>query len=179
MGINGTMEQENTSENRTTRRKFLAVVIGVFASVNALVLGIPFVKSLVSVVSGRKPGWSRVIEVGSLPEGRPVEVKFSAMREDAYHYENVLHSVWVIKHSHGNITVFSPVCPHLGCRFLWDSTVERFECPCHASEFSLEGKVLYGPAPRPLDVLPHKIEHGELFVRWERFKVGTPDRVVI
>jgi len=177
--MKGNAEQENAPEGKTTRRKFLAVVIGIFASVNALVLGIPFVKSLVSVASGRKPGWSRVIEVGSLPEGQPVEIKFSAMREDAYHYANVLHSVWVIRHSPEHITVFSPVCPHLGCHFLWDPKVERFECPCHASGYSMDGKVLYGPAPRPLDVLPHKIEDGALFVRWERFKVGTPDRVVI
>jgi len=117
--------------------------------------------------------------VGSLPEGQPVEVKFSALKEDAYHYANVLYSVWVIKRSPENITVFSPICPHLGCHFLWDSKVERFECPCHASEYSLDGKVLYGPAPRSLDVLPHKIEDGALFVQWERFKVGTPDKVVI
>jgi menaquinol-cytochrome c reductase iron-sulfur subunit len=177
--MNGDVNQENTAESRTTRRKFLTLVIGLFGSVNALVLGIPFVKSLVSVAPGRKQGWSRIIEVGSLPEGQPVEVKFSALREDAYHYARVLHSVWVIKHSPEKITVFSPVCPHLGCHFLWDPKVERFECPCHASEYSMDGEVLYGPAPRPLDVLPHKIEQGALFVRWERFKVGVPDKIVI
>lgn len=177
--MNGSGEQKNNAEGKTTRRRFLMLVIGVFGSVNALVLGIPFVRSLVSVVSKRKAVWSRVTEVGSLPEGQPVEVKFSALKEDAYHYANVLYSVWVIRHSSDKITVFSPICPHLGCHFLWDPKVERFECPCHASEYSLDGKVLYGPAPRPLDVLPHKIEHGVLFVQWERFKVGTPDKIVI
>lgn len=177
--MNGTGEQKNNAEGKTTRRRFLTLVIGVFASVNAIVLGLPFVRSLVSVASKRKAEWSRVTEVGSLPEGQPVEVKFSAPQEDAYHYANVLYSVWVIRHSSDKITVFSPVCPHLGCHFLWDPKVERFECPCHASEYSLDGKVLYGPAPRPLDVLPHKIEQGVLFVQWERFKVGTPDKIVI
>ncbi|HXX81567.1 MAG TPA: ubiquinol-cytochrome c reductase iron-sulfur subunit [Thermodesulfovibrionales bacterium] len=177
--MNGTGEQKNNTEAATTRRKFLTLVIGVFGSVNAIVLGLPFVRSLVSVASKRKAGWSRVTEVGSLPEGQPVEVKFSALKEDAYHYTNALYSVWVIKHSHEKVTVFSPVCPHLGCHFLWDPKVERFECPCHASEYSLEGKVLYGPAPRSLDVLPHKIEQGVLFVQWERFKVGTPEKIVV
>ena len=177
--MNGTGEKKNNAEGKTTRRRFLTLVIGVFASVNALVLGLPFIRSLVSVASKRKAEWSRVTEVGFLPEGQPVEVKFSATQEDAYHYANVLYSVWIIKHSSDKITVFSPVCPHLGCHFLWDPKVERFECPCHASEYSLDGKVLYGPAPRPLDVLPHKIEQGVLFVQWERFKVGTPDRIVI
>lgn len=177
--MSGAEEQKNIAGSKTTRRKFLALVISVFASLNALVLAIPFVKSLVSVASRRKAEWSRVTEVGSLPEGQPVEVKFSATQEDAYHYANVLYSVWVIKYSSDKITVFSPICPHLGCHFLWDPKVERFECPCHASEYSLDGKVLYGPAPRPLDVLPHKIEQGVLFVQWKRFKVGTPDKVVI
>ncbi len=47
--MNGTGEQKNNAEGKTTRRRFLALVIGVFASVNALVLGLPFIRSLVSV----------------------------------------------------------------------------------------------------------------------------------
>lgn len=177
--MNGTEEQKHSVASGTTRRKFLTLVISVFTSVNALVLGIPLVKSLVSHTSRKKAEWSRVTDVGSLPEGQPVEIRFSALKEDAYHYAQVLHSVWVIKRSPETITVFSPVCPHLGCHVIWDAEAERFACPCHASAYSPDGKVLYGPAPRPLDTLPYKIEQGALLVQWERFKVGVPDRIVI
>jgi nitrite reductase/ring-hydroxylating ferredoxin subunit len=42
----------------------------------------------------------------------------------------------------------SSVCTHLGC------TVKHagsgFECPCHGSRFDENGRVVQGPAPRPL-----------------------------
>ena len=34
-----------------------------------------------------------------------------------------------------------------------------------------------GPAPRPLDTLPEKVENGELWVEWERFKLGIHEKV--
>ena len=46
------------------------------------------------------------------------------------------------------VYAISAVCTHLGC------TVSRspngFACPCHGSTFGPGGKVLGGPAPRPL-----------------------------
>lgn len=169
----------SADQTTTTRRRFLKLAICVLASINALVFGIPFIRSLIGVAAKKKAEWSRVTEVGLLPEGQPVEVKFSALTEDVYHYSSVLYSLWVIKHSADRVTVFSPICPHLGCHYLWDSEIERFACPCHASVYSIDGKVLYGPAPRPLDTLPYKIENGVLLVQLERFQVGIPEKVSI
>jgi menaquinol-cytochrome c reductase iron-sulfur subunit len=39
------------------------------------------------------------------------------------------------------------------------------------------GKVLAGPAPRPLDVLPSKMEDGRLWVTYKQYKSGI-DRLV-
>jgi len=171
------LHHEEPGQGKTTRRSFLTLVIGILASLNALLLGIPFVSSLIGSARKRKTEWSRVTDIGSLPEGQPMEVKFQAPTEDAYHHENTLYSVWLIKHPGNAVTAFSPVCPHLGCHFIWNPKIEKFACPCHASMFSLDGKVLYGPAPRPLDTLPYKIENGVLFVRYERFRVGTPEKI--
>ncbi|HET6514083.1 MAG TPA: ubiquinol-cytochrome c reductase iron-sulfur subunit [Thermodesulfovibrionales bacterium] len=168
-----------TSE-ATTRRGFLKIVIGTLAFLNGLVVGVPFLNSLFGQgVSAKKAPWSRVTEMSSLPEGQPVEIKFEARTEDAYHIGNVLHSAWTIKHGEETVTVFSPICTHLGCRFTWDAGTGHFECPCHASVFSIDGKVLSGPAPRPLDALNYRIENGVLFVQWERFKPGTPEKVQV
>ncbi len=170
---------ESDAEIVSTRRKFLKLAIGILAALNALALGIPFIGNLVSSAAKGKTVWSKVTDIGSLPGGQPFEAKFEALTEDAYHYTNILYSAWVIKHSPDNITVFSPICTHLGCHFLWNPKIEKFACPCHASMFAIDGKVLYGPAPRPLDTLQHKIENGMLFVKWERFKVGTPEKISI
>ena len=39
-------------------------------------------------------------------------------------------------------------CTHQGCQP--DLIGDRMICPCHGSEFSLDGEVLQGPASRPL-----------------------------
>lgn len=171
------LHHEASDPGSSERRRFLTLVIGVLAALNALIMGIPFVNTLMGAVRKKKTEWARVAEVGALSEGRPFEVKFQALTEDAYHYEKALYSVWVTRHDDNTMTVFSPVCPHLGCHYIWNSKTERFACPCHASMFASDGKVLYGPAPRPLDTLPYKVESGVLFVRYERFRVGTPGKI--
>jgi len=177
--MNEILGPEHSGQEASTRRKFLKLVIGALASLNALVLGIPFISSLFASAKKRRPAWARVAEVGSLPENQPVELKFSSLTEDAYHYEETLYSVWVIRHAPDKVTVFSPICPHLGCHFIWDSKINRFACPCHASVYSIDGKVLYGPAPRPLDALPAKIDNGALYVQWERFRPGVPEKIIV
>ncbi len=169
-----------TCQSTATRRTFLKVFIGVLSFLMGLALGIPFVGTLLgSRRQTARHTWSKVAEVSSLPIGQPVRVNFSARTEDAYQRQTVTHSVWVIKHSQSNVTVFSPICPHLGCYYNWDRQSGRFECPCHLSIFSVDGKVLSGPAPRPLDALPVKIEDGALFTVWERFKVGIPQKLTV
>ncbi len=168
-----------SEEGKTTRRRFLKLAIGVLASLNAIILGIPFINTLAGSARGKKAEWTKVTRVASLPEGQPTEAKFEALTEDAYHAEDTLYSVWIVKHADNTLTVFSPICPHLGCHYIWNPKIQKFACPCHASMFSPDGKVLYGPAPRPLDTLPYKIENDVLFVRYERYRVGTPEKVEI
>ena len=177
--MNENVDPEHSGQEASTRRKFLKLAIGALASLNALILGIPFLSSLFASAKKRRPAWSRVAEVGSLPENQPVELKFPSLTEDAYHYEEALYSVWVIKHAPDKVTVFSPICPHLGCHFLWDPKINRFACPCHASVYSIDGRVLYGPAPRPLDALPARIDNGALYVQWERFRPGVPEKIIV
>jgi Rieske Fe-S protein len=54
------------------------------------------------------------------------------------------------------IEVYSLVCPHLGCTI--NLTEELFKCPCHGSEFDLNGIVIKGPANKNLKILTYKIE---------------------
>jgi cytochrome b6-f complex iron-sulfur subunit len=45
-------------------------------------------------------------------------------------------------------TTLSLVCTHLGCTV--ESKPDGFTCPCHGSRFDQQGKVLRGPAAKPL-----------------------------
>lgn len=55
-------------------------------------------------------------------------------------------------------------CTHLGCAVPWDAEKGRFVCPCHGSEFEVDGAVLSAPAPRPLDLFRVKIADGQVLV---------------
>ena len=46
----------------------------------------------------------------------------------------------------GELFVFSATCPHLGCVVQWNADEKTFDCPCHGSRFTKEGKVINGPA---------------------------------
>ena len=46
------------------------------------------------------------------------------------------------------IYALSLICTHLGCTVTVAS--DRLSCPCHGSQFDQRGKVLRGPADRPL-----------------------------
>ena len=71
----------------------------------------------------------------------------------------------------------SNVCTHLGCII---SAVDwGFQCPCHGSKFDKSGKVIGGPAPRPLPWLKvSKHLDGSLVVDAAReVKIGTKFKV--
>ena len=53
-----------------------------------------------------------------------------------------------LMHINGEHYALSMVCTHLGCTL--NVTGERLSCPCHGSEFDTQGRVLKGPADRPL-----------------------------
>ena len=53
----------------------------------------------------------------------------------------------------GQLHIIKPTCTHLGCGVRWNNAERSWDCPCHGSRFSYDGKVLNGPALKPLDTL--------------------------
>jgi cytochrome b6-f complex iron-sulfur subunit len=61
----------------------------------------------------------------------------------------------------GGLLALWQKCPHLGCtvpyrpEFSFQDVRGWFRCPCHGSTYTKDGGVIvFGPAPRPLDVFP-------------------------
>ena len=75
--------------------------------------------------------------------------------------------------------MFSSICPHLGCKPLWQSNIQKFACPCHGSQFTKYGEHVAGPAPRGLDPLPIEETSGVAKITWIRYKQGEPTRIVV
>lgn len=58
----------------------------------------------------------------------------------------------LIADARGELTALSAVCTHAGCTVLWQAEPQSgpLHCPCHASRFDGAGRVLQGPATKPL-----------------------------
>ena len=41
-------------------------------------------------------------------------------------------------------------CPHMGCTLIYNSIEKTWECPCHASKFSIDGIWLKGPSKKDI-----------------------------
>ena len=57
--------------------------------------------------------------------------------------------VWMIRDEKGIYALIS-VCTHLGCTPIWHPAENRIKCPCHGSNFLVDGQNVAGPAPSPL-----------------------------
>ena len=44
------------------------------------------------------------------------------------------------------------ICPHLGCKLIYNEVENTFDCPCHGSRFHKDGKCISGPANKDIDV---------------------------
>jgi nitrite reductase/ring-hydroxylating ferredoxin subunit len=59
----------------------------------------------------------------------------------------------VFRDADGRLHQRSAVCPHLGCIVAWNPVEKSWDCPCHGSRFSPEGRVFQGPANQDLEPL--------------------------
>jgi quinol---cytochrome c reductase iron-sulfur subunit, bacillus type len=75
--------------------------------------------------------------------------------------------------------LFSPICPHLGCFYNYNADANKFQCPCHGSQFDREGAHISGPAARGLDPLPMREQSGQAEVTWIRYAPTIPARIVV
>jgi len=51
----------------------------------------------------------------------------------------------------GELSLLSPVCPHLKCDVAWNNAEQSWDCPCHGSRFTPSGRVINGPAIADLE----------------------------
>ena len=162
-GVRSTLEPAESPG--TTRRGFYAAAIyGLWAIITAA-LGLPaLMYLLVPPKLRRQNDWVDAGDISQLEPGNPVEMTFRRNRVDGWKVISEKSTAWVVKLSKDQVVAYAPQCTHLGCAYHWDQEKDQFVCPCHNSLFSLEGKVLDGPAPRPLDRFQTKLQGNELLL---------------
>ena len=56
----------------------------------------------------------------------------------------------IYRDQEGRVHAVNPTCTHMGCVAAWNSAEETWDCPCHGSRYSVDGRVIHGPAVRGL-----------------------------
>ncbi len=164
MGPNATGCRPENVKNETintNRRDFLKTAALVGGS--AVAIGVPLVSYFTAPALSK--GTGKWVDFGPLEELEPGSVSMLS-------YEFLIKDGWLILPQRGivwaktgagdKLTVFSSVCTHLSCNVIWLEETQVFECPCHAGRFDANGRPISGPPKKPLTVLEHKIEDGNL-----------------
>jgi Rieske Fe-S protein len=138
------------------RRSFLVWMAGIVLAIGGVFMGATVVQALVpparSIDGKTKVGTVAVAKVSELLTGKPTTVAYG---------DDVL---FIVKKTPTQIVVLSQTCPHVGCKLAFNDGTKQFDCPCHASHFTIDGVKLGGPAPRNMYGADFKIENNEVVV---------------
>jgi menaquinol-cytochrome c reductase iron-sulfur subunit len=163
------------------RRKFLARVSALAASVSAVLVGIPVLRALFSpaLAAPKTADWIKVADdIALLDIGVPIRLDFVRTQQDGWVESRTQNSVWVYTEDGAKFKAYNGHCTHLGCGYFYDKELKTFACPCHRGQFDVKtGAVLAGPPPRALDELPVQIRDSAVYVKHQDFRLGVAERV--
>lgn len=92
-------------------------------------------------------GWVPAdVNPATLAADQPVPVRFAGTVGGSA----VAGSAWLVRRSTGEQVAFDPRCTHAECAYDWTDQAS-FACLCHRGFFRIDGTVISGPPPRPLD----------------------------
>jgi Rieske Fe-S protein len=87
------------------------------------------------------------------------------MRKDGWKMVETRKTAFLMQREDGSLIALTNRCTHLGCGVDWNSSAQRFVCPCHGGAFDALGRVLEGPPPKALEQLPVKVEGQKIFLQ--------------
>ena len=133
---------------------FINAVVGLICGSLGALLGVFALRPL---GEGRNPRWVRAASLLDLTPGTPVPRVLSVRRSDGWYRERVRQTVFLVRDGDG-VKALSATCTHLGCQVRWERERKQFLCPCHGGVYDVQGRVLDGPPPRPLDSVDVRVD---------------------
>ena len=102
---------------------------------------------------------------GGEAQGRKITIKREEIPPGSAK-DIVVHSIpaIVINTPGKGFIALSKVCTHLGCLVEYEKARNRLLCPCHAGVYNLEGNVVSGPPPKPLQKFAVKVEGEDIVI---------------
>ena len=172
-------ENEATEDNQGERRgfiKFLCIVIGGIVSAVPFGAGIwAYINPLTREKGVDGDGFLKITSLDAIPDdGTPAKFSVIADKEDAWNkFKNISVGAIYLRKEAGKVKALHTVCPHLGCFIDYRSSKSDFFCPCHNSNFKLDGSIVSGVSPRPMDPLKIEIRNKvEVWVKFQNFQPG-------
>src|SRR3982074_1201377 len=153
-----------TNSNSDRRGFLLTVTYGLWALIGTA-LSLPAALYLLLPPKLRREAeWTEAGDITKMVPDSPVEMVFRRNRTDGWRVLSEKSTAWAVKLDNGEVIAFAPQWPHLGCAYHWDAPKNQFLCPCHTSVFSIDGRVISGPAPRALDRFEAKVQNNKLML---------------
>jgi menaquinol-cytochrome c reductase iron-sulfur subunit len=160
-------------EQDSSRRGFLAWFLGIGTVAVAGALSVPLVRFAIDPLTrtSTQTEWNDLGPADDFTEiNVPQKRTINITQVDGWRKVITEKSLYVVRGADGKLSVFTAICPHLGCSVKWNDDTNHFKCPCHNGMFTAEGKLISGPPPRNMDTLESKIEDGHLKIRYQTFR---------
>jgi menaquinol-cytochrome c reductase iron-sulfur subunit len=164
---------QNTPSHRISRHDFIKVTTAAIGGFIGLAYSVPAIGYLLSPAfrENKATGWIDLGPLENYPIGAtPSFFDFTLTSVNGWERTAINHGVFVVRQDDKSVQVLSNICTHLGCRVKWHPDLEHYVSPCHNGHFDLQGSVVSGPPPRPLDEFTTKIENGNLFIQLPPYK---------
>ncbi|MBW4629356.1 MAG: Rieske 2Fe-2S domain-containing protein [Brasilonema octagenarum HA4186-MV1] len=137
------------------KRRYFFTLIGVSSLVSSLLMKVRASGPKTTTISSASGDWQKVGTVAELDKAGQL-----------LNEKSPIGSVLVVGTSKSKkLIAVNPTCTHMGCTVEWLNKEGIFLCPCHASEFKLDGKAQTGPATKPLSTYATKIEGNFVMVK--------------
>ena len=138
-----------------SRRDFIKVTTGIVGGAIGLAIGLPAVSYLIdpALREGGKEAWIPIGKLESMEIGKPYRFSFTRVKVNGWERTSNSFGGFVLRKSEdpNDLLILNSRCTHLACTVNWIEDEGAYICPCHDAEFNVNGEVLSGPPPRPLD----------------------------
>ncbi len=145
------MGDDHQDDSAPPRRGFLEIAISTTAAALGVMAIYPVVK-FVQPLEESAPESVHVGEAEKFPRGTSRMVVLGGV------------PVLVLRLDDGNFRAFKALCTHLNCVVAFSAAHKQIECRCHNGVYSLDGKNVSGPPPRPLDRMAVSVVQGMVIV---------------
>ena len=145
-----------SGSNELSRRDFIKVTTGIVGGLIGVAIGLPTISYLIdpALQEGGKDIWVSIGKFDDMQIDVPYPFSFTRVQVNGWERTSNSFGGYAVRKSNDpkEIVILNSRCTHLGCTVNWSEEAQGFVCPCHDAKFAMDGKVVDGPPPRPLDV---------------------------